>query len=231
MKTVCIIPARGGSKRIPRKNVRSLHGRPLVAWTIAVAQRSGLFDEIMVSTDDYEIAAHALAAGAAVPFLRSAQLSDDHAPTAAVMREVLDAYAASGEDAFTTVCCLYATSALLQPERLREGLRRLADDPSLDSVLSVQAYGHPIERAYRLRDGLIAPADPAKQLVRTQDFEPAFHDAGQFYFFRANGLRARGWMVGPRSAPVMLSAWEAIDLDTEADWQLLECLMPIPELA
>lgn len=224
MKTVCIIPARGGSKRIPRKNIRPLLGVPIIARAINTARMAGCFDEIMVSTDDPEIAAVARDAGAKVPFSRTVATSGDHASTAAVMVEVLDQYAANGRS-FEVVCCLYATAALLAPERLRIASRMLQEDRRLDTVMSVQTYPHPIERAFRLADGLLAPLSELQQSVRTQDLQPAYHDAGQFYFFRPDGVRERGRMVGSRCSPVILDRWEVADLDDEADFVWLEKLM------
>lgn len=225
MNTLCVVPARGGSKRIPRKNIRPLLGRPLIAWTIAMAKNSGLFDEVMVSTDDVEIATIARQSGAAVPFMRSTKAADDHAPTAAAIRDVLDGYSALGVSMIDRVCCIYPTAVLLRAGHLAEAGRLLENDPTLDTAMSVQAYAHPIERAFRVRDGVLAPDDLAKQAVRTQDLEPAYHDAGQFYWFRTESFRRHGWMVGPRCAPVVMGASEAVDVDDESDWERLERLM------
>ena len=224
MRSLCIIPARGGSRRIPRKNIRPLHGRPLLGWAIATAQASGVFDEIMVSTDDAEIAAIAREWGAAVPFLRSQATATDRATTTEALAEVLASYAVAGLGTFTKVCCLYPTAALLRPEHLRLGFEKLCNDDALDSVMAMQAYRHPIERAYRERDGLVRQIDPASHDVRTQDLTPAFHDAGQFYWFRPERFAATGDMLAERCAPVVLEAWEAVDLDNESDWAFLERL-------
>lgn len=229
MKSICIIPARGGSKRIPSKNVRPLRGKPIIAYPIAAALASGSFDKVMVSTDDAEIAKIAMEYGAQVPFLRSPATSDDHSPTAAVVREVLADYAELGQRDFEAVCCLYPTAALVGPHKLCEGLQQLVADQSLDTTMSVQTYSHPIERAFRLRDGLLTPVDPATQQIRTQDLLPAYHDAGQFYFFRTGPFLVRGCMVGPSCAPITLAAWEAADVDHESDWQWLERLMQLDE--
>ena len=224
MASLCIIPARGGSQRIPRKNVRPLCGRPLLAWTVATAHAAGVFDTIMVSTDDAEIAAIARAAGADVPFMRSAATAGDHASTTAVIEEVLATYAAANEAPFERICCVYPTAVLLRPEQLRDAMALLATQPEVDSVLSVQRYRHPIERALRIEGGTVAPIDPSQIAKRTQDLVPAFHDAGQFYAFRPDVIARCGRLLGAHCAPVELAAWEAVDLDVEADWALLERL-------
>jgi pseudaminic acid cytidylyltransferase len=223
--TLAIIPARGGSKRIPRKNIRLLRGRPALAWTIDTARRSGLFDEIMVSTEDEEIAAIAREAGATVPFMRSPRTAGDHASTVEVLVEVLANYAAQGAKPFDLVCSLYPTAVLLEPEHLLAGFRLLEENPDLDSAMAVQVYRHPIERAYRLTDGVVRPIDPRKSAVRTQDLPIALHDAGQFDWFRPARLAATGNLLGERCAPVMLEPWQVVDLDTESDWKFLERLM------
>lgn len=226
MRSLCILPARGGSKRIPRKNVRLLAGRPLLTWPLEQAQLSGVFSEIMVSTDDTEIARIAVEAGAKVPFIRSAETSHDHATTTAVIDEVLAYYSERGE-CFDLICCLYPTAALVRAEHLRAGYELLAGDAQLDSCLSVQAYGHPIERALRVNAGRVVPVDPTALGRRTQDLAPAFHDAGQFYWCRPEALAANRRLLGKACAPVQLSAWEAVDLDTERDWAWLERLLKI----
>lgn len=231
MKALCIIPARGGSKRIPRKNIRPLHGRPLLAWVVAAAREAGCFDEVMVSTDDAEVAALARDCGAAVPFPRLPATATDHATTTDVLREVLAGYTSRGQGPFDLACCVYPAAALLQPEHLRTGHDLLLTDPALDSVMAVQAYRHPIERAYRLRDGFVQAVDPRQHAVRTQDLLPAYHDAGQFYWFRPARLAATGKVLGDRCAPVVLESWEAVDLDEEADWQFLERLSATPVAA
>ena len=231
MRALCIIPARGGSKRIPRKNVRPLAGRPLLTWPLEQAIAAGIFAEIIVSTEDAEIAEIAVAAGASVPFLRSAVTAGDHASTTAVVEEVLARCAENRVQAFDLICCLYPTAALVRAEHLRTGYELLARESSLDSCLSVQAYRHPVERVLRVRAGRVAAADPAMIARRTQDLEPAFHDAGQFYWCRPEALAANGCLLGQACAPILLSPWEAVDLDTEADWEWLERLVAGKALA
>ena len=226
MRSLCILPARGGSKRIPRKNVRLLGGRPLLMWPLEQAQSAGIFSKIMVSTDDTEIARIAVEAGAEVPFIRSEETSHDHATTTAVVDEVLHYYSQRGER-FDLICCLYPTAALVMAEHLRAGYDLLAGDTRLDSCLSVQSYGHPIERALRVDAGRVVPVDSTALGRRTQDLMPAFHDAGQFYWCRPEALAANHSLLGNACAPVQLSAWEAVDLDTEEDWAWLERLFKI----
>jgi pseudaminic acid cytidylyltransferase len=221
----CIIPARGGSKRIPRKNIRPLAGRPLITWTISTAFACGLFDEVMVSTDDEEIADIAREAGATIPFVRSHVTAGDMATTSDVIREVIASYEARGDALAEYMCCLYPASALLTAEKLRSAFNTLSADASLDCCFSVMSYGHPIERAFRVKDGIVEALFPETQNARTQDLEPKFHDAGQFYWFRTQSFKRCGCMVGPRSAPLVLSHGEAVDLDTEDDWRVLEKLI------
>lgn len=224
MHCLAIIPARGGSKRIPRKNVRPLHGQPLLAWTVATARACGLFDEVMVSTDDEEIADVARAAGAVVPFLRSADTANDHATTTAVMHEVLSAYAAVGQ-APALACCLYPAAVLLTPAHLQAGHALLTKDATVDGVMMVQRYRHPIERALHITaDGTLRRVREAHAATRTQDLPESWHDAGQCYWFRPSVLAQTGQLLGTRMAPVVLAPWEAVDLDDEADWALLERL-------
>lgn len=224
MRCLAIIPARGGSKRIPRKNVRQLHGRPLLAWTVETARTSGLFDEVMVSTDDAEIAAVARGAGAVVPFLRSVGTADDYATTTDVLTEVLAAYAERGAKP-SLVCCLYPAAVLTTPAQLRAGHALLTGDETLDGVMAAQRYRHPIERAFhRAADGTLRRADETQAATRTQDLPVAWHDAGQFYWFRPAVLAETGRLLGARIAPVPLAPWEAVDLDDEDDWAFLERL-------
>lgn len=224
MQCLAIIPARGGSKRIPRKNVRPLHGQPLLAWTVATARASGLFDEVMVSTDDAEIAAVARRAGAVVPFLRSTTTADDYATTTDVLTEVLAAYAERGATP-ALACCVYPAAVLTTSAQLQAGHALLTDDETLDGVMTVQRYRHPIERAYHLSvDGTLQRTNEMQAATRTQDLPVAWHDAGQFYWFRPAVLAATGRLLGTRIAPVPLAPWEAVDLDDEDDWAFLERL-------
>lgn len=217
---LCIIPARGGSKRIPRKNIRDFLGKPVMAYSIEAALSSGLYDEVMVSTDDSEMAETALRFGASVPFLRSEKTANDFATTAEVIAEVLDAYASRGRE-FTRVTCLYSTAPFVTPERLREANSRL--DQGYDSAFSVVQYSYPPQRALRRgNDGRVEMIQPEFATARSQDLEPIFHDAGQFYVSTVAAFRSIGSLWGPNTAGIPLSELEVQDLDTPTDWTLAE---------
>jgi N-acylneuraminate cytidylyltransferase len=218
---LCVIPARGGSKRVPRKNVRPFLGRPMIAWAIGAAQAAGVFDRILVSTDDDEIAAVARAEGAETPFRRPAELSDDHTGT----REVIAHAAAEAERLWgpaEAVCCLYATAALTDPADLRAGLDRLRAGGAR-TVFPVAPFPSPIQRALRQdADGRLSMIDPAAYAMRSQDLEPAFHDAGQFYW-AAPGTWAEPLPVfAPGAVGLPVDPWRALDIDTPQDWRMAE---------
>lgn len=221
MKALCIIPARGGSKRIPRKNVRLFAGRPIIGYPIEAALQSGCFDEVMVSTDDAEIATIARECGATVPFLRSVENSTDHAGSNDVFAEVLQRYAAAGRT-FEFACGIYPTAALLTPARLREGFERLRSDETLTTVLPVQRFSFPIQRAVALRGGRLAMFQPEHFKSRSQDLEPAYHDGGQWYWLRVEAFLRTRELMGPSCAALVLSEREAQDIDNEDDWTLAE---------
>ena len=222
MTAVAIIPARGGSKRIPRKNIRTFHGEPIISYAIRAALQSGVFAEVMVSTDDGEIADVARARGAQVPFLRSAANSGDRATTLDVLVEVLDGYRRLGRE-FETLCCLYPTAVLTRPEALKAGAARLEAEPDAECVLPVVAYSYPIARALLIRHGRLQMAEPDKAHTRTQDLEPTYHDAGQWYWIRVRALGDPAFrMLGPASVPVVVGSLAAQDIDTEEDWAMAE---------
>ncbi|PRY22704.1 N-acylneuraminate cytidylyltransferase [Aliiruegeria haliotis] len=217
---VAVIPARGGSKRIPRKNVATFHGRPMIGWSIAAARAAACFDRIVVSTDDDEIASIAEAEGAEVPFRRPAHLADDHAPTVPVVAQAAEALVLPPD---TAVCCLYATAPFVRPEDLAEGARLLGRGASY--AMAVTRFGYPIQRALRRgRDGSVEMIDPANMLVRSQDLEEAWHDAGQFYWARAATWTAGTPVFGPGAAGVALPAYRVQDIDTPEDWRRAEVL-------
>ena len=221
MTRLAVIPARGGSKRIPQKNIRDFAGRPIIGWSIATALDSGLFDTVMVSTDDAEIAAVAEAAGASVPFLRSAATSDDHATLVQVMSEVIAAYAEQGR-AFDAVCCILPTAPLLTAARLAEGAEMFASG-RFDSVFALVAFPAPVQRALRRdADGMASMLQPEHYASRSQDLEPAYHDAGQFYWASAETWLSGVPVFSGRAGTLVLDPMEAQDIDTEADWQLAE---------
>lgn len=221
MSCVAIIPARGGSKRIPRKNIRPFCGEPIIAWSIKAALASGLFDEVMVSTDDAEIAEVAAAHGAAVPFLRSHTAADDHATTTDVLREVLGEYYSRGR-AVQTACCLYATAPFVTGGDLLEG-RTVLEREARDVVLPVCHFDYPIWRSLaRAEDGRVSLYFPEHEFARSQDLPPAYHDAGQWIWLRVAPFLAGGALLGANTGSVVFPAERVQDIDTEEDWQRAE---------
>lgn len=220
---LAVIPARGGSKRIPRKNIRPFCGRPIIAWSIEAARASGCFDRVVVSTDDEEIVAVARAEGAEVPFMRPAELADDHTGTIAVVRHALEWQTVEGP-APEALCCIYATAPFVTADDLRHGLGILLDGAA-DFVLPVARFGFPIQRALRLdAASRVSMVDPTKFATRSQDLEPAYHDAGQFYWGQARAWREADTVFGAASAAVLLPASRVQDIDTEEDWERAEWL-------
>jgi N-acylneuraminate cytidylyltransferase len=220
MSRLALIPARGGSKRLPHKNIRLFRGRPVIAFSIEAALESALFDEVMVSTDDPAIAETARACGASVPFMRSAAAADDHAPLARVVREVIDGYAALGRR-FDTFCCLLATAPLLRGERLREGLR-LLEQQDFESVVPVVRFSYPIQRSLQLTGGRASLVWPEFADARSQDLPPRYHDSGQFYWMRTAPFLEQGTLFASRCGAIVLPEEEVQDIDTEEDWALAE---------
>jgi pseudaminic acid cytidylyltransferase len=220
MTAVAIITARGGSKRIPRKNIRPFLGRPIIDYSIQAALRSELFDEVMVSTDDDEIADIAQTEGAKVPFRRSPEMSGDHATTAEVLNEVLREYRSRG-CIFEYACCIYPTAPFVTDERLRAAFERLTESGA-DCAIPVARFSFPIRRAFEMEHGRISYIWPEHAPTRSQDLAPAYHDAGQFYFFRTAALLESGQLVGPNTIGLETNELEVQDIDTEQDWQLAE---------
>jgi pseudaminic acid cytidylyltransferase len=220
--SLCVIPARGGSKRIPHKNIKPFHGRPMIGWSIAAARASGLFDRIVVSTDDPKIAAVAQGEGADVPFLRPAALSDDHTATVPVIAHAVTALDLPPD---TPVCCLYATAPFVQGDDLAAGLAIL---PTARFVLAVTSFPFPIQRALRRgNDGSVEMIDPALARTRSQDLEEAWHDAGQFYWARAEVWRSDLPALGPGAKAVVLPRHRVQDIDTPEDWTRAELLFAV----
>ena len=221
ISSVAIITARGGSKRIPRKNIRPFCGVPVISYAIRSALEAGCFDEVMVSTDDHEIADLALSFGAAVPFIRSTASSSDTATTASAILEVLDEYRRRDQHP-DVACCIYPTTPLLTADTLAAGRRVLENSPDLITVMAVTRYPHPIERALRLQDGRVEAFTPESLLVRSQDFESAYHDAGQFYWLRVRAFIQEPCLIGRCTGAIVLPAWQVQDIDTDEDWSLAE---------
>ena len=220
MSNVAIIPARGGSKRIPRKNLAPFDGVPMIVRSIRTALDSGLFDEVVVSTDDAEIAEVARAHGAEVPFLRPAELADDFTGTAAVIVHALQQL-----PAFDYACCVYATAPLLQARYLREGFERLEQHPDKSFAFSVCSFGFPVQRALTLDgQGALTALYPEFRNTRSQDLPEAFQDAGQFYWGRSDAWLRGEVVYSPASLPVVLPRHLVQDIDTPEDWKRAEYL-------
>lgn len=212
---IAVIPARGGSKRIPRKNIKPFGGQPMIAWSIKAAQASGCFDRIIISTDDAEIADLAKKYGAEVPFMRPRDLSDDHTGTTPVVRHATEWLAQNGP-APSEICCIYATAPFLRASDIRAGLSALA---GCDYAFSVTSYAFPIQRAIRITaQKRVEMFTPAEFLTRSQDLEESYHDAGQFYWGTAAAWLAERPVFGPNSAPVILPRHLVQDIDTPEDW-------------
>lgn len=220
MSCVAIIPARGGSKRIPRKNLKPFDGVPMIVRSIRTALQCGLFEQVVVSTDDDEIAEVATAHGASVPFMRPAALADDYAGTAAVIVHALQQL-----PAFEHACCIYATAPLLQARFLRQGLEQLQQHPDKSFAFSVTDFGFPVQRALTLDDqGALTALYPQFRNTRSQDLPPAFQDAGQFYWGRSKAWLRGDVLFSPASLPVILPRYLVQDIDTLQDWKRAEYL-------
>ncbi|MEI6437714.1 MAG: pseudaminic acid cytidylyltransferase [Candidatus Omnitrophota bacterium] len=220
LKALAIIPARGGSKRLPGKNIRSFYGRPVIEYSIRAAQQAGCFEEIMVSTDDPAIAAVATSCGAAVPFLRSAQNASDTSSTADALLEVLAGYRQMGRE-FPLCCCIYPAAPLVSFKRLRQAYELLLSS-SVDSVFPVLSFGYPIWRALKLEGGKARMIWPEHAGARSQDLPPAFHDAGQFYFLRTARFLLEQKLFMADSRVLEIPSSEGQDIDTEEDWKIAE---------
>ncbi|UFH56402.1 pseudaminic acid cytidylyltransferase [Spirosoma sp. KNUC1025] len=220
MSNVAIITARGGSKRIPRKNIRPFLGKPIIAYVINAALASGLFTEVMVSTDDDEIAAVARQYGASVPFLRSPKNADDYATTADVLTEVLDHYKQQ-EQVFEFACCLYPTAPFITSDLLNQAFSTLTE-MQFDTVYPVQQFSFPIQRAVFLRNSKVQWVQPEHALTRSQDLEAAYHDAGQFYFINVAAFQDNHRLITDNSGGIVISEMAAHDIDNEDDWQIAE---------
>lgn len=220
---VAIIPARGGSKRIPRKNIRPFCGKPMIAWSIDAALSSGCFDRVIVSTDDDEIAALASQYKAEAPFRRPAELADDYTGTVPVIAHAIEWLQARGE-APEAVCCLYATAPFVQANDIRNGLKALESEAA-DYALSVTSYAFPIQRALRMTDGgRVEMFYPEYASTRSQDLEESWHDAGQFYWGRSEAWITGTPIMTADAIPIPLARERVQDIDTPEDWRRAEWL-------
>lgn len=220
--TIAILPARGGSRRIPEKNYREINGIPTICRTIEVLQKSQIFARIVVSTDHPKISELAISVGAEVPFQRPSELSDDHTTTKQVVQHTIQELKVS--DTGTAICCVYPTAVLLKPDSLRRSLRLLQENPSM-FVVPVQHFSHPISRAMRIRDNALEPLNAEMAITRTQDCDDFVHDAGQFYWGTVSSWQSDLNILGTSAVPFSIPTSEGLDVDTPDDWTLLDALI------
>jgi len=220
MKKIAIIPARGGSKRIPRKNIKDFLGKPIIAYSIEAAIQSELFDEVMVSTDDQEIAEISMKYGANVPFFRSKKNSNDMASTADVIKEVIEEYQKINKK-FDYLCCIYPTAPFISSQKLQKSYSMLRRKKA-DSVIPVVAFSYPVQRSLQIKDGVLSFICTENIIKRSQDLKPAYHDAGQFYWCDTNSFIKYKQIFMPKSLPFVLSESEVQDIDNEEDWKIAE---------
>lgn len=220
---IAIIPARGGSKRIPRKNIKNFHGKPLIAYSIEAARKSNCFDRIIVSTDDLEIAEIAKSYGAEVPFLRPEEIADDFATTLDVMKHAVS-WCQKNEMCVVNVCCIYATAPFLLPQYIQQGLKSLTTN-SVKYAFSATSFPFPIQRAIKLgQNDQVNMFQPEHLNTRSQDLEEAYHDAGQFYWGTAEAFLEKAAFFAGHSIAIKLPRKRVQDIDTPEDWELAELL-------
>lgn len=223
---IAVIPARGGSKRIPRKNIKLFCGKPMIAWPIEAAKSSGLFEHVIVSTDDSEIAVVAKQWGAEVPFMRSEALSNDHAGTTPVIAHATQWTLDQGLDV-EAVCCIYATAPFMQVDDLKRGWA-VMNSGDWDYTFTVTDFAAPIFRSFKQTpEGGIEMFFPEHFTARSQDFPTALHDAGQFYWGRPSAWLENRRIFDRRSKPIMIPRWRVQDIDTPDDWERAEMLAPV----
>jgi N-acylneuraminate cytidylyltransferase len=218
--SVAIITARGGSKRIPKKNIKQFLGRPIISYTIEAALQAGCFDEVMVSTDDPEIAEVSKKYGAQIPFLRSKTTSNDFSTSAEVLEEVIREYEKINKQ-FEYFCCLYPTAPFITPEILRNGFRILKES-NADSLLPVVRFSYPIQRALKIENGRLAMIWPENLAARSQDLMPAYHDAGQFYWCNTTRFRDQKKLFSEYAVPIVVPESHVQDIDNPEDWKIAE---------
>lgn len=217
---LAIITARGGSKRIPRKNIKEFCGLPILCYSINAALNSKLFDEVMVSTDDKEIADIAMHGGAKVPFFRSKETSGDYATTADVLNEVILKYKELGKS-FEYGCCIYPTAPFVTADKLKKCFGQMLDN-QCDGALPVVQYSFPPQRAFLVRNNTVQYQYPQYERTRSQDLEPIYHDSGQFYFFKVDYFLEHNTIIGPNTYPFVVPDEEVQDIDTLSDWKIAE---------
>lgn len=219
-KKIAIIPARGGSKRIPRKNIKDFLGKPIIAYSIEAAIKSDLFDEVMVSTDDKEIVEVATKYGAKIPFLRSKKNSDDFTTTVDVLLEVLNDYKKLNKE-FDYLCCIYPTALFVTSDKLQSACNKLVESGA-ESVVPVVRFGFPIQRSFKIEKGIVKMNWPEFMKSRSQDLQPSFHDCGQFYFLRTEAFLKNKKLFTDFTIPIEMPESEVQDIDNEEDWKVAE---------
>lgn len=220
MKNIAIITARGGSKRIPRKNIRDFCGHPIMYYSIKAALESKIFDEVMVSTDDQEIASIATNCGAKVPFLRSAATANDFATTEDVLKEVILQYKSLGLE-FSYGCCLYPTAPFITAQKLKQCFNDMLSN-NCDTALTVVRYSFPPQRAFVIPNGRVSYQYPEYANMRSQDLEAIYHDCGQFYFFNMRAFLQSHLLIDDNTYPFIVSEEEVQDIDILSDWKIAE---------
>lgn len=221
MRAIAIITARGGSKRIPKKNIKNFCGKPIIAYSIEAAMRSHVFEEVMVSTDSEEIAEISASYGASVPFTRSALTSGDYATTDDVVIEVIEKYISLGQK-YDIICCIYPTAPFITPEILQDAYKLLIENEPADSVMPLVRYSFPPQRAMVIRDGLAQYQWPENATKRSQDLEPVYHDCGQFYLCRTDSLLKYRDLLGQKAIPLEIPEECVQDIDNISDWMMAE---------
>jgi len=220
---ICVIPARGGSKRIPRKNIKAFNGKPIIAYSIEAALESNCFDQVIVSTDDNEIAEVAKKYGAKVPFIRPAELSNDYAGTISVIKHTIEWLENHG-NAIDNVCCLYATAPFIQSQTIFEAFQQLQESKA-DYCFSVTSFVFPIQRSIRItQGGKVDMFYPENFDARSQDLEEAYHDAGQFYWGKAQAFKDELPIFSETASPYILPRYLVQDIDTLEDWTRAELM-------
>ncbi len=217
---IAVITARGGSKRIPRKNIKEFCGKPILAYSIEAALKSGIFDEVMISTEDDEIAKIAQSYGAAFPFRRSEKTAGDHAMTIDVMLEVVEEYKKIGKEP-DTVCCIYPTAPFVTAEKLIQA-DELMKETNADAVIPVVKFSFPPQRCFIIDGDYMKFKWPENELKRSQDLEPFYHDAGQFYLLKTDIMKEEHTLVPNKTAPFILDEMEVQDIDNMDDWNIAE---------
>lgn len=219
-KSLAIITARGGSKRIPKKNIKNFCGQPIIKYSIDAAIKSGCFDEIMVSTDDKEIAKIAKSFGAKVPFFRSPKNSNDFATTADAIEEVLNSYKNLNQN-FDYFCCIYPTAPFITPEKLLNSFNLLKSS-NADAVIPIVKFSYPIQRSLKIENNVLKMNWPENYKKRSQDLKPAYHDSGQFYWMKTNSFLEQKTIFAKNTVPFIINEIEIQDIDTIQDWEIAE---------